>query len=191
MTLLSAHGLWKSLGGRIVLRGVKLEIADGERVVLRGANGSGKSTLLQLLSGVLALDSGTVETRGGATIAFAPERPDLPEHLLVGEWLDLVASLKGLRRSDVDAFGVRELRGKAVRALSLGQKQRVSLAAAWLGTPSLLVLDEPTNALDLETRAELITRLRSASAAILATHDDELAVAIGTRTVAMQAGLVG
>ena len=185
MVILAAREIRKSLGHRPVLSGVTLTLRRGERVVVLGANGCGKSTLLQIVGGVLEPDAG--ELTVPPTLGFAPEKPDIPDHLLVGEWLDLVASLKGLRKAGELPFGVRELLGSRTSALSLGQRQRVSLAGAWLGNPELIVLDEPTNGLDVDTQAEVTQRLLGASA-LIATHDRALAEAVATRIVSVQAG---
>lgn len=185
--MIEARALCKSLGQRPVLRGVSLTLSRGERVVVLGDNGSGKSTLLSIVGGMLEPDQGEIQVC--KSLGFAPEKPDLPDHLLVGEWLDLVASLKGLRSAGELSFGVRELLGTRMSALSLGQRQRVSLASAWLGNPELLVLDEPTNGLDAETQAEVTARLTSASV-LLATHDRTLAAAVGTRVVTVRAGVL-
>jgi ABC-type multidrug transport system ATPase subunit len=187
MVTLTAQGICKSLGARAVLRGASLTLSQGERVVVLGENGCGKSTFLQIVGGVLEADRGELSVC--KTLGFAPEKPDIPDHLLVGEWLDLVASLKGLRKAGELAFGVRDLLGKRTSALSLGQRQRVSLASAWLGNPELLVLDEPTNGLDAETQSEVVQRLASASA-LIATHDRGLADAVATRVVTVQAGVL-
>ncbi|HEX3775265.1 MAG TPA: ABC transporter ATP-binding protein [Polyangiaceae bacterium] len=185
MVILEAIGITKTLGYRRVLASVSLRVARGERVVLLGENGSGKSTLLQLAARVIEPDQGRLSV--ACSLGFAPEKPDLPDHLLVGEWLDLVASLKGLQRAGELAFGVGELRGTRTSALSLGQRQRVSLAGAWLGDPELLLLDEPTNGLDRETQAELTARLAS-STALIATHDRALGRAVGTRAFSLRGG---
>ena len=182
MVIVDAQGIHKSLGRRAVLRGVDLCIERGERVVVLGENGSGKSTLLCIVAAVLEPDAGTL--RAPQTLGFAPEKPDIPEHLRVGEWLDLVASLKGLRRVAALPFGVDELTEKRASALSLGQRQRVSLASAWLGEPELLVLDEPTNGLDVATQAEVTLRL-AGSTALIATHDRQFAAAVATRVIGL------
>ena len=188
MIVLEAQGIWKYLGGHLVLRDAGLLVSRGDRVFVLGDNGSGKSTLLQILTGVLPPDGGNSVIHGGA--GYAPEKPDLPNHLLVGEWLDLLASLKRLRTADPLEFGVAELRRRKIGALSLGQRQRVSLASAWMGTPAVLVLDEPTNGLDTETRAAVIQQLGQRTA-IVATHDRELAEAVSTRTVTLKDGTLG
>jgi ABC-type multidrug transport system ATPase subunit len=184
--MIEAQNVWKWLSGKLVLRDVSLVVRPGERVVLVGPNGCGKSTLLQILAGILEPQDGSVRLDG--TIGFAPEKPDLPDHLLVGEWLDLVLSLK--KASGSPAFGVEPLLKKSLKALSLGQKQRVSLAAAWLGAPDVLLLDEPTNALDRDTRRDVIDCMRAFEGTLLvATHDAEVAREIATRIVEMHAGV--
>lgn len=185
MVIIEALGIHKSLGRRAVLRGFDLRLERGERVVLLGENGSGKSTLLQIVAAVLEPDAGTLRT--SQSLGFAPETPDIPDHLLVGEWLTIVASLKGLRSLGALPFGVAELTEKRSSALSLGQRQRVSLASAWLGDPELLVLDEPTNGLDAETQAEVTRRLNDTSA-LVATHDRHFAAAIATRVIGLRSG---
>ena len=185
MTRAALRDARKSFGLSAVLRRASLSVSEGERVVVLGANGCGKSTLLQLVAGVLEPSGGRVEVNGA--IGFAPEKPDIPEHLLVVEWLDLVASLKRARRRRPAELGVEELLSRKVGALSLGQRQRVSLAAAWIGDPALLVLDEPTNGLDAASRDALLARLRGATA-LVATHDRDLAERIGTRVVTMENG---
>jgi len=185
MVILNAHGIAKSLSGRSVLSDANLSLSRGERVIVLGENGSGKSTFLSVVAGVLEPDAGALSVC--KTLGFAPEKPDIPDHLLVGEWLDVVASLKGERRAGELPFGVRELLGTRSSALSLGQRQRVSLASAWLGNPELLVLDEPTNGLDADTQAEVEQRLLGASA-LIATHDRKFAQAVATRMLNMHAG---
>ena len=187
MVILAAAALEKSFSLRPVLRNVSLQVAAGERLVILGDNGSGKSTLLLVLAGVLTAERGTVEVRG--TVGFAPEKPDLPDHLCVVEWLDVIASLKGLRVGQPRAFGVDAFRGKKLGGLSLGQRQRVSLAAACLGAPSILLLDEPTNAIDAETREEFVHRLRE-NTAVIATHDRAFAERVSTRVLTMRAGVL-
>ena len=184
--MIQVERVFKSLGHRPVLRGASLRIVEGERVVLLGANGSGKSTLLSLIAGVLAPDHGKVTTT--AKVGFAPEKPDLPEHLRVGEWLDVVASLKGDATEGAD-FGLAPLLGKKTTALSLGQRQRVSLAAAWLGRPDVLLLDEPTNGLDAATR-DLVLDLLGTGTAVVATHDRDLAERIATRMLVVSDGQI-
>ena len=126
--MLKICNVTKWFGSRRVLDDVSLEVARGERVVVLGENGSGKSTLLQIVSGVIDADDGDVSLPHA--IGYAPEKPDIPDHLLAREWLDLVASLKRAR-AITNELGVSELLGRKIGALSLGQRQRVSLVAAF------------------------------------------------------------
>jgi ABC-2 type transport system ATP-binding protein len=180
--VVSLDRVTKRFGARTVLRGANLEVRDGERVVLLGDNGSGKSTLLQIVAGVLDADSGGV--RVSRPLGYAPEKPDMPDHLFVREWLDVIASLKRARWDDTDTgmLSIQPFLRTKISALSLGQRQRVSLTAALLGAPPLLVLDEPTNALDSASRAALVARLATTTA-LVATHDRQLAHELGARVV--------
>ena len=181
--MLKIRSLTKWFGSRRVLDDVSLEVARGERVVVLGENGSGKSTLLQIVSGVIDADEGDLSIPDA--IGYAPEKPDIPDHLLAREWLDLVASLKGAR-AITNELGVSELLGRKIGALSLGQRQRVSLVAAFTGEPPLLVLDEPTNALDAASRDAVIARLEGATA-LIATHDRDFADRVATRVIRLAA----
>jgi ABC-type multidrug transport system ATPase subunit len=86
-------------------------------------------------------------------------------------------------------LGIDELRDTMAGALSLGQRQRVSLATAWMGSPSILVLDEPTNGLDVQARTEVLSGLTTATL-VVATHDREVAERVATRVVTVREGVV-
>ena len=178
--MLSIRNVTKWFGARRVLDAFSLDVSFGERVVLLGENGCGKSTLIQLVCGVLDSFQGSITL--SSAIGYAPEKPDIPDHLLAVEWLDLVASLK--RSPWKEDLGVGALLGKKISALSLGQRQRISLVAAFTGEPPLLVLDEPTNALDHDSRNHLIARLGE-STALIATHDRDFADRVATRVIDM------
>ena len=170
-------------GARRVLSNVSLAIGQRDAVVVTGENGSGKSTLLAIAAGVLSGHSGRVALTG--TCGYAPSTPDVPDHVTPGEWLALVASLRGTRASideEIARMELGDVQDRKVGTLSAGQRQRVSLAAAFLGTPALLVLDEPEGALDHSSVARLATRL-TGTACLVATHDDTLAQRIGARTM--------
>lgn len=204
---LSLEGIAKRFGGREVLLGVDLEVAEGEVVVLRGENGSGKSTLLAIAAGVEPADRGrvrhcgwsldTARARALACVGYAPERAEHPESLTVGEWLALVAALRKSPASasgELDALGVTPLCDAPLSTLSLGQHRRVALAVADHGAPRVLLLDEPSNGLDgegLPALLAMLSRARARGAAVLvATHDEPLARAIATRVVTLVDGRV-
>lgn len=178
--MLTLRSVSKWHGGRRVIEALSLDVARGDRVVLVGENGCGKSTVIAIAAGVDEAFDG--ERSAPRAIGYAPERPDLPDALTVAEWFALLASLKGV--GDAIDPDVADLAHRRLGALSLGQRQRVSLATAFQGAPELLVLDEPTNALDVDAREALIGRLAGATA-LIATHDRDFAARIGTRAVPM------
>ncbi|HTM23403.1 MAG TPA: ABC transporter ATP-binding protein [Kofleriaceae bacterium] len=203
--MLRVRELGKRLGGRRVLDGVDLEVDGGAAVVVRGANGAGKSTLLRIVAGVIEPDAGLVEIAGVSitgdrvaarrALGYVPEGADPPEHLTVDEVIRLAAALKrvDLPGAELRArLGVDTLGHKRIERLSLGERRRACLAAALVGTPRLLVMDEPSNGLDVAGVAELVALLReqmSAGAAVLiASHDGALAEAIGARVALLEGG---
>ncbi|GCD91565.1 ABC transporter [Nocardioides sp. LS1] len=159
-----ARGVSKTFGEVIALDGVDLDVAPGHIHGLVGPNGAGKTTLLGLLLGLVVADGGTLEMLGASVgrafavpggVAGFVEGPGLYPTLTARQNLAALASLRSeptARGADVDALldrvGLLEVAGDAVRGFSLGMRQRLGLAAALLGEPRLLVLDEPANGLD-------------------------------------------
>jgi ATPase subunit of ABC transporter with duplicated ATPase domains len=183
-------------GGRTIISDIALSVAPGEIVGLVGRNGCGKSTLLMAIAGVLAPRAGRIVIDGAAVWGshrerlHAPEAADPPGFLLGGELWALVASTRGAvspSPSLTDALGLDELRELALERMSLGQRRRACLAAAFLGPPALLVLDEPDNGLDAKRLDALISLLRahaaSGRACLLASHDAALLDQLGARIV--------
>jgi ABC-2 type transport system ATP-binding protein len=182
--LLAARGAGRRFGQTSALDPVELEIWDGDAVALVGPNGAGKSTLLSLLAGALEPSAGRIERRNGVRVGWAPQRPAQYGRLSARENLELFARLEGeadpgaAAQRLLDAF---ELPGEAAPSanLSVGNRQRLNLAISLLGSPDVLLLDEPTAALDPEQRRRLWERaaaLRAAGGAIVfATQNlDEL-----------------
>lgn len=177
-----------------VLDGVGLAVAPGERVLVAGPNGSGKSTLLRLLAGLEPADAGEVLV-GGAPItrlaarrrvAFAPDRCPWPDELSGRAALTLAARLTGLDRGAARAaaeaglarVGLAAAGGRRLGVYSKGMRRRFDLAAAFLGAPDVLLLDEPADGLDAEgcrVLDELLTEAAARGAAVLmASHLTDL-----------------
>jgi ABC-2 type transport system ATP-binding protein len=158
--VLQAAGLHKAYGARTALRDVSIEARAGERVACIGPNGAGKTTLLTILAGIQAPDAGTV-TGAPAQAGWVPQALALYSKLTVLENLRLFARLEGV--SDVEAtvdrmlehIDLRERAGERVDRLSGGNRQRVNVAIGLLADPPLLLMDEPSSALDPRQRERL------------------------------------
>jgi ABC-2 type transport system ATP-binding protein len=153
----------------VALDGVDLEVPRGEAFGLIGPNGAGKTTFIKCLLAIAHPDGGTVELLGGrpedprsrARVGYLPERLTLPGAWTPRAFLASVARLKGIapRRADLDALlarvGLTEAGERKIRGFSKGMRQRLGLAAALVGAPELLVLDEPTDGVDPLGRVEI------------------------------------
>ncbi len=197
--------LTKSYGDVLAVRGVDLSIAPGETVALLGPNGAGKTTTIDMVLGLARPDSGTVSLFGmspseavkaGAMGAML-QTGTLIEYVNVRELIAMVASLYP-RPLSVDETlkltGTEDIADRPASKLSGGQTQRVRFAVALVGDPDLLVLDEPTAALDVEARRDFWTVMRAVAArgktVLFATHYLEEADAYSDRVVLMARGLV-
>ncbi len=151
------------------LDAVSLEVPAGSAFGLIGLNGAGKTTLIKILLGVAHSDTGRVRLLGGpptqrkvrARIGYLPERLHLPPAWTPREFLTSVARLKRLRdpASEADRqlgrVGLGDTLGRKLKTFSKGMRQRVALAAALVGSPELLILDEPTDGIDPLGRIEV------------------------------------
>lgn len=159
--MIEAVDLTKRYGSRLAVDSISLEVHRGEIFGFLGPNGAGKTTTIGMLLGVIRPTSGVVRLLDGKTenlhkarrgIGSTVERPNLYPHLSGLENLKVVASIKGVPASRIqDALhltGIWERRRDICRTYSLGMKQRLALAAAVLGDPELVILDEPMNGLD-------------------------------------------
>lgn len=210
--------LHKSIGLTSILNDVSLHIREGEVVGLLGPNGAGKSTLMKVLTGLWKADSGVVNVCGidvpaqpdevHAHIGYLPEQNPLYADMYVREYLMFIARMRGLtgaagqtaQRSNsaavehlIDRVGLTPQADKRIRTLSKGYKQRVGLAAAMIGDPEILILDEPTTGLDpnqLEDIRALIRELGKQHTVILSTHILQEVSAICNRVIIISQGQV-
>ncbi|WP_225446885.1 ABC transporter ATP-binding protein [Streptacidiphilus sp. PB12-B1b] len=160
---LAVDGLSKRYGETVALREMTFEVGAGEIFGFVGSNGAGKTTTMRIMLGVLAADAGEVRWDGApvtlrtrSRIGYMPEERGLYPRMKVGEQLEYLARLHGLSRADAaratrdwtERLGVDHRVGDEVQKLSLGNQQRVQLAAALVHDPEILVLDEPFSGLD-------------------------------------------
>ncbi|HUR40755.1 MAG TPA: ABC transporter ATP-binding protein, partial [Verrucomicrobiae bacterium] len=200
------------LGGAEVLRGVDLEVAEGELLVLAGPSGSGKSTLLRAIAGLVSLADGDVRISGKSVAALEPRARAVAmvfqgyalfPHLSVRENLEFGLRARGAARAQAlrlaqDAAATLQLLpllDRAPRQLSGGERQRVALARALLRQPQVFLLDEPLSSLDAplraHARAEILKVHRQLRAATLyVTHDQAEALALADRLGVMREGRI-
>ncbi|MCW5849432.1 MAG: ATP-binding cassette domain-containing protein [Anaerolineae bacterium] len=206
--VLTLAGVHARYGERAALRGVDLAVRQGEVVALMGRNGAGKTTLLKVAMGLLATTAGRVSrlgqaVRGGETATLARRVgyvPQNPSALLFADtvrdevlFTRRIHRLPGLGES-LMILGLEGLADAYPRDLSVGQRQRVALAAVLAAEPALLLLDEPTRGLDTLQKADLAALLRrltrEGAAILLTTHDVELAAMAADRIIVLDEGRV-
>jgi ABC-2 type transport system ATP-binding protein len=203
------RGLVKSFRGPDgpihAVRGIDVQIAAGETVALLGPNGAGKSTTIDMLLGLLKPDAGSVSVFGrppaqavaDGAVGGMLQTGELIRDLNVRELVAMIASLypSPLRLDEaLQLAGISEIAGQRTNKLSGGQTQRVRLAIALVSDPQLLVLDEPTVALDVEGRHAFWTTMRAFAARgktiVFATHYLEEADAYADRAVLIAHGAI-
>jgi ABC-2 type transport system ATP-binding protein len=197
------EGITKSYGAVRAVKGIDLEIRRGETVALLGPNGAGKTTTISMLLGLLTPTAGTLEVFGlspAQAIAQSRVGAMLQEGKLmpgvrVGEFLDFVRGLHPApmpRAQLLKLADLGELENRRVDRLSGGQTQRVRFALAIAGNPDLLLLDEPTAAMDVEARREFWASMRAYAALghtiLFATHYLEEAELFASRLVIIAQG---
>jgi ABC-2 type transport system ATP-binding protein len=208
--MVAAHSLRKTYGERVAVENVTFSVAPGESVGVLGLNGAGKSTTLRLLLGALAPTSGRAEVDGldvrgrprevKTKVGYLPETAPLYDELTPREQLGYFARLRGLPDAAAEAERTLGLAGVAPadrvhpsRELSKGIRQRVGLAHALLGSPPLLILDEPTDGLDPAQRVEvrrLIRSLAGTHTVLLSTHVLPEVQEVCTRVLILHRGQV-
>lgn len=189
--MIEVSHLSKSYGSRPAVQDLSFTVPDGQIYGLLGPNGAGKSTIMNILTGYLSATSGQVTVAGHplpeeadaakACVGYLPEQPPLYPEMTVQEYLTFAAELKGVKKAErkeqvcraARRTGLEAVLPRLIRSLSKGYKQRVGIAQALLGSPRLIILDEPMVGLDpaqvIEIR-KLIRELGRAHTVILSSH---------------------
>jgi ABC-type multidrug transport system ATPase subunit len=196
----------KFFGQFPALSDVSFEVASGSSAALWGPNGAGKTTIMRCLLGLAKYDgaiavNGFDPVREGqqarAAIGYVPQ--DLPaQPLTVGEMVSYIAKLKRAGRDEslerLDLLGIEAQVNKDMRALSGGMKQRLALALALIGSPSILLLDEPTANLDAKGRADLLQLLHrlkgDGMTLVFSSHRPEDVLALADRILLLDGGVL-
>jgi ABC-2 type transport system ATP-binding protein len=194
--VIAADGLTRSFGGNLAVDDVTFTVDDGEVVGLLGPNGAGKTTTIRMLLGLLRPHAGRVElTR---PLGYLPEQLQPYDGLTVRGYLRFACRTRRVAIDEIaaamDVAGVTDLVDRPIGRLSKGQRQRVGLAQAVLGSPRSLVLDEPTASLDpkqvQDVRAVIRRFAAQGSAVLLSTHLLPEAAAVCDRVVVLSAARI-
>lgn len=162
MNVLEVKGLKKRLGKREIIKGINFSVKDGEIFGFLGPNGAGKTTTIRMLVGLIAPNEGEIKICGKdvqkekeealKNVGAVVENPELYKYLSGRENLMQIARIRKVSKEEVEELielvGLKDRIDDKVKKYSLGMKQRLGLAAALIGEPKLLILDEPTNGLD-------------------------------------------
>lgn len=189
--MIQVEHLTKRYSGHTAVEDISFQVPEGTICGLLGPNGAGKSTTMNVLTGYISASEGKVSIAGWdileqpakakACVGYLPEQPPLYLDMTPAEYLDFAAELKGVARKErsqqvaqvMERTGLVEFQHRLIKQLSKGYRQRVGLAAALLGNPKVIILDEPTVGLDpaqvIEIRS-LIRELGREHTVILSSH---------------------
>jgi ABC-type multidrug transport system ATPase subunit len=191
--------------GDPILDDLSLEIGPGLTLLI-GPNGSGKSTLLKILAGIERPDRGTAEIDGfdlwknevdaRRHLVYVSEQPDLTPYATIRDVITLVCRLRSeSNATGNDALaraGLTPVANRSIRELSMGQRRRAVLAAAWVGSPKVAILDEPLETMDRAIREDILVWvdriLASGAAVVVATHQIEPFIGKAARAIACRDG---
>ena len=209
-TILELKDIYKTFGQTEVLKSIQISVQKGEFITLLGPSGCGKTTLIRIIAGLESPDRGQVLLNGSDVTKSAPEKRDvntvfqnyaLFPFMNVAENIGYSLRIKGIRKNEIqkaveDILAIVQLSGYEKRMpseLSGGQKQRVAIARALVNQPSVLLLDEPLGALDLQLRRQMQMELKALQKKlgltfIYITHDQEEALTMSDRIAVMKDG---
>ncbi len=189
--MIEINNLVKRYGDKKAVNGISFTVNDDEVLGFLGPNGAGKTTTMNIITGYLSSTSGTVKVNGHdileepelakKEIGYLPENPPLYTDMTVSEYLDFICDLKGVSKEErksqlekiINMVKISDVEDRLIANLSKGYKQRVGIAQALVGNPSILILDEPTVGLDpnqiIEIR-RLIKNLSKTHSIIISSH---------------------
>ncbi|NNB84610.1 ABC transporter ATP-binding protein [Corallococcus exiguus] len=189
--MIEVRNLTRRYRDRVAIEDLSFTVGEGELLGFLGPNGAGKSTTMKILTGFLPPSEGSAKVAGfdvsthpmevKRRIGYLPETPPLYPELTVNGYLAFVAALKQVPGRAVKAevarvaglTGIDDVMGRVLQNLSKGYQQRVGIAQALIGSPPVLILDEPTEGLDPAQRADLralIRSLKGRHTVLLSTH---------------------
>lgn len=204
MSVVTAKNISMSYEGKKVIDSISFDVEKGELLLIAGENGSGKTTLLKALTGLKKIDSGTLRFGSGfkgREIGYLPQQTEVQRDFPASAWEVVLSGALGsvawrpfygkkqktMARLAMEKLEISSLSKKCYHELSGGQQQRVLLARALCASKKLLILDEPTTALDMSASRDfysLISRLKKEGMTIIMiTHDVENAIGLADKVL--------
>lgn len=212
MSSISIRQLHKRYGDKEVIRGIDVDIAEGEFVALVGPSGCGKSTLLRMIAGLESVTDGEILLGGESINALAPKDRNIAmvfqnyalyPHMTVAQNLGFSLQLKGVSKAEIAvrvndvarSLGLTSLLDRFPRQLSGGQRQRVAMGRAIVRQPQAFLFDEPLSNLDASLRVKMRTEIKALhqrlrTTTIYVTHDQVEAMTMADRIVVLKDGLI-
>lgn len=208
MAKIICKDLVKDIKGHRVIDGISLELSSGKIVGFKGINGSGKTMLMRLLAGLIRISSGSITIDGkelGKDITFPPslgiliENPAFLDSYTGFQNLKMLAAIKGEASDEkiaetISLVGLDPTDKKKYRKYSLGMKQRLGIAAAVMESPEIIILDEPTNALDdsgVEMLKDIVQKEKNRGAIVVVScHDLAILQEMSDEIYVLEAGKV-
>jgi multiple sugar transport system ATP-binding protein len=212
MASVTIEGVKKAFGATEILKGISIDIADGEFVTLVGPSGCGKSTLLRMLAGLEKISSGRMAIDGQVVNDVAPKDRDIAmvfqsyalyPHMTVAENMGFSLKMRDASQADVRSkvdsaaqiLGLGSLLGRYPRQLSGGQRQRVAMGRAIVRNPKVFLFDEPLSNLDAKLRVAMRSEIkelhqRLGTTTVYVTHDQIEAMTMASKVVVMREGRV-
>jgi ABC-2 type transport system ATP-binding protein len=202
--VIQISNITKKYHSLVALRDVTMQIRRGDVLGLLGPNGAGKTTLFKLVAGFLFPDQGTITAAQvqWPKIGYKPERLLFPNHLKVRQYLEMVANLSNISGSaarrtvgaSLEQVDMSYAAEKRIKDCSKGMRQRLGLAQAMIGDPSLLLLDEPSNGLDPEGQAEICQQIKALHSGgrtiVLASHQLHEVTQVCTHLIILNRGKI-
>jgi multiple sugar transport system ATP-binding protein len=212
MASVTINNAGKHYGAFHALKGLSVDSADGEFVILVGPSGCGKSTLLRMIAGLEEITSGEIEIGNRVVNDLPPKERDIAmvfqsyalyPHMTVAQNMGFSLKLKGAPKPEIDAkvnraaeiLGLQSLLGRHPRQLSGGQRQRVAMGRAIVRDPQVFLFDEPLSNLDAKLRVQMRTEIkelhqRLKTTTIYVTHDQIEALTMADKIVVMRDGII-
>lgn len=201
--MVTIRNLYKKYGAYSVLRGLNMNVGDGDVYGFLGRNGCGKTTTMNMIANIIPKDEGDILLGNGrpVKIGYLPESPVIYGYMTAREYLEYIAACCKYEgdvptrvKEVLDIVGLSAAADRRAKGFSRGMTQRLGMGAAIIGKPELLLFDEPTSALDPELTGEVLSVMRDLAkdkmTMLVVTHEMAFARDVASRVVFMDGGVI-